>query len=75
MAKTGSAYCASNGAYDKTKSIYTCIAIVEKDNYKRVIGAYIKEPESRKKIYASQVVVPMIEKIIERTLIHDKKIN
>lgn len=74
-AKTGSAYCAANGTYDKTKSIYTCVAIVEKNNYKRVIGAYIKEPESRKKIYASQVVVPMIEKIIERTLIHDKKIN
>jgi cell division protein FtsI/penicillin-binding protein 2 len=74
-AKTGSAYCAKNGGYDHEKSIYTCIAIVEKNGYKRVIGAFIKEPVSRKKIYASSVVVPMIEKIIERVLISDKQIN
>ena len=74
-AKTGSAYLVENGNYSQNKSIYTCIAIVEKNNYKRVIGAFIKEPESKKRIYASTVVVPMIEQIIERLLIHDRQIN
>ena len=74
-AKTGSAYCAKNGGYDQNASIYTCIAIIEKGDYKRVIGAFIKEPVSPKKTYASKVVVPVIEKSIERLLIHDRQIN
>ena len=74
-AKTGSAYCAKNGGYDHEKSIYSCVAIIEKKSYQRVIGAFVKEPVSHKKIYASNVVVPLIEKIIERLLICDKQIN
>lgn len=75
MGKTGSAYLITNGTYDKTRSIYTFVGIVEKGDYKRIIAIFIKEPKPLgKKVYASTVAVPLFKKIAQAMLIHDKMI-
>jgi cell division protein FtsI (penicillin-binding protein 3) len=70
MGKTGSAYLANEMGYSKTESIYTFAGIVEKDDYKRVIITFIKNPASTS-YFASQVSAPLFGKIAERMLIHD----
>lgn len=71
MSKTGTAILAVNGAYDRSKNVYTCAGIVEKDSYQRVIIAFIKESK-RSDIFASLVAAPLFETIAERMLIHDR---
>ncbi|MCL5875803.1 MAG: penicillin-binding protein 2 [Candidatus Dependentiae bacterium] len=71
MSKTGTANMLVNGQYDTTKNIYTCAGIVEKDSYKRVIVTCVKEAE-KQNLYASQVAAPLLERIAQRMLIHDK---
>lgn len=71
MTKTGSADLFVDGAYNRDKSIFTCAGIVEKNDYKRVIVTFVKEPQ-RKRVYASTVAAPLFEKIAQKMLIHDK---
>ncbi len=71
MCKTGTANLLENGAYIDSKNSYSCAGIIEKNDYKRVIVVYIKEAE-RPHLYASQVAVPLFEKIAQRVIIHDK---
>jgi len=74
MSKTGTANLLVNGHYDTTKNIYTCIGLVEKDGYERVVVTFIKEAEKHN-IFAATVAVPLFEEIVEHTLIHDKIIS
>jgi len=75
MGKTGTAKILSNGRYDNNKSIYTFAAIIEKDDYKRSIITFIKEPKKRnRELWASTVAVPLFKTIAESMLIHDKVI-
>lgn len=71
MCKTGTANLLENGMYIDTKNSYTCAGIVQKDTYARVIVVYIKEAASAG-LFASQVAVPLFEKVAQKTIIHDK---
>lgn len=71
MSKTGTANLLVDGQYDPEKNIYTCAGIVQKDDYQRVIVAFVKEAQ-KDNAYASTVAAPLFEKIAEKILIHDK---
>lgn len=72
MGKTGSAYLISHGTYDKSRSIYTFVGIVEKGNYKRIVAVFIKEPKpTGKKVYAATIAVPLFKTIAHDMLVHD----
>ena len=71
MCKTGTANLLENGIYIDTKNSYTCAGILKKNNYTRVIVVYIKEAD-RPGLFASQVAVPLFEKVAQKTIIHDK---
>ncbi len=74
MGKTGTARLITNGRYDHTRHLFTFMGIIEKDSYKRVIVVSIKETTKRGML-ASQIVVPLFEKIAHKMLIHDKIIQ
>lgn len=71
MSKSGTANQLIDGVYDTTKHRYTCAGIVEKDDYQRVIIAFLKDARSNN-LYASTVVAPLFEKIAQKMLIHDR---
>ena len=71
MSKTGTANTLVNGAYNSTINRFTASGIVEKDNYQRVIVAYIKAPFVHGH-YAASMVVPLFEHVAEKILIHDR---
>lgn len=71
MCKTGTANLLQDGIYVDSKNSYSCAGIIEKDDYKRVIVVYIKEAE-RPHLYASQVAVPLFEKVAQKVIIHDR---
>ncbi len=73
MCKTGTANLLENGVYIDTKNSYSCAGIIKKGNYKRVIVNFIKEA-ARPGLYASQVAVPLFEKVAQKTIIHDRVI-
>jgi len=70
MGKTGTARCLKNGHYSKTDHNYTFAGIVERDNYRRVIVTFIKEPE-KANLWASEVAAPLFQSIAEKMVIHD----
>lgn len=69
LGKTGTAHIVENGQYNESKNMYTFIGAVEKDAYKRVIVAYIRE--SKQKTYSSVIAAPLFRKAAEATLLHD----
>jgi len=71
MCKTGTANTLTNGIYTTDINRFTCSGIVEKDDYQRVIVAYIKAP-SKKGRYAATVATPLFERVAEKILINDK---
>lgn len=71
MGKTGTARLITNGRYDPRRHIFTFMAIVEKDSYKRVIVVSLKET-TKKGFYAARVAVPLFERVAHKMLIHDK---
>lgn len=74
MSKTGTANMVVNGGYDVTRNVYTCAGIIQKDSYQRVIVTFIKETK-RSDLFASTVAAPLLERIAECLLIHDRIIN
>ncbi len=73
MAKTGTAILLTNGKYDDKRNIFTCAGIVEKDDYQRVIVAFVKEAHGSN-LFASIVAAPLFEKVAEKMLIHDRMV-
>lgn len=73
MSKTGTANLLIDGEYNKVRNIYTCAGIIEKDNYERVLVAFVKET-TIPNAYASMIAAPLFEKIAEKMLIHDRVI-
>ncbi len=73
MTKTGTANKLINGEYDKNKNIFTCAAIVEKNNYKRVVVTFINEANAPN-AYASTIAAPLLERVTEKMIIHEKMI-
>ncbi|HEV2601606.1 MAG TPA: penicillin-binding protein 2 [Candidatus Babeliales bacterium] len=71
LGKTGTAKLLDNGSYSDTKNMYTCVGLVQKGEYQRVIVTCIKE-SPLPRLYASTVAVPLFERIAGKTVIHDK---
>jgi cell division protein FtsI (penicillin-binding protein 3) len=71
MCKTGTANLLENGVYVASKNSYTCAGILKKNKYTRIIVVYIKQAETPG-LFASQVAVPLFEKVAQKTIIHDK---
>ena len=71
--KTGTANVIEDGQYNEAKNLYTFIGCVEKESYKRVIVAYIKE--SKRKTYSSVIAAPLFKKTAEAILLHDHIIS
>lgn len=71
MGKTGTARCVKDGVYSTKDHLYTFAGIVEKNDYKRVIVTFIKEPE-RAHMWASEVTAPLFQRVAERMVILDK---
>jgi len=74
MGKTGTARLITNGRYDSTRHIFTFMAIVEKDTYKRVVVVSVKETAKRG-LFASEIAAPLFERVAHKMLIHDKIIS
>jgi cell division protein FtsI/penicillin-binding protein 2 len=70
MSKTGTANMLINGQYAPNKNIFTCVGIIDKGDYKRVIVTFIKEA-SKPDLYASMVTAPLFERVAQKVLIHD----
>lgn len=70
MGKTGTARSLVNGKYSTKKHIYSFAGIIEKENYRRVIITFIKEPE-KSGLWASQITAPLFNKVAEKMIIHD----
>lgn len=70
MGKTGTSRLVKDGQYSKKNHIYTFGGIVEKDNYRRVIITFIKEPKATN-LWATQVTVPLFHRVAERMIIYD----
>lgn len=71
MCKTGTANMLVNGQYDKIKNLYTCAGIIERDDYKRVVVAFVKEATGYN-LFAATVAVPLFEKVTEAMLVHER---
>jgi len=71
MSKTGTANLLVDGQYDQEKNIYTCAGIVQKNNYQRVIVAFVREAQ-KDNAYASTVAAPLFGRIAQKIVIHDK---
>ena len=73
MTKTGTANKLINGQYDQRKNLYTCAAIIEKDNYKRVVVTFVNEANVAN-AFASTIAAPIVREIAERMIIHDRAV-
>ncbi len=72
MGKTGTANLIEHGRYNENKNVYTFAGIIEKGPYKRVIVTYINDVTiPHYHLYASNVTVPLFERVAEKMLIHD----
>ncbi len=71
MSKTGSANTIVDGQYNHDKNIYTAAAIIEKDKYKRVVIACVKEPDTPN-AFASTIAIPVLRRIAEKMVIHER---
>lgn len=68
--KTGTARMVVDGAYSTTQHTYTFAGYVAKDDYRRVVVTFIKEPE-KAHLWAAEVAAPLAQKVAERLAIHD----
>jgi cell division protein FtsI (penicillin-binding protein 3) len=68
--KTGTARMVVDGHYSTQKHIYTFAGFVTKDDYRRVVVSFIREPE-KANLWASDVAAPLAQKVAERLAIHD----
>ena len=69
--KTGTANILENGKYNPEKNTYVFVGHIEKENYKRIIGVYIRL-SNKKNIYASSIAQPLFFEITKKLIIHDK---
>lgn len=70
MGKTGTSRAVVNGKYSNKKHIYSFGGIIEKNDYKRVIITFVKEPE-KTSWWSSQIAAPLFNKVAEKMIIHD----
>jgi cell division protein FtsI (penicillin-binding protein 3) len=70
--KTGTARVIKDGEYSNKNHIYTYAGIVEKDDYKRVIITFLREPLPQyKDVLASRLTLPLFHKIAKKMVIYD----
>ncbi|RTL04302.1 penicillin-binding protein 2 [Candidatus Dependentiae bacterium] len=76
LCKTGSAHRVVDGFYSKDNNIYSCIGIVEKDLYKRVVAVYVqKNGSGQEHTFASTMAAPLFNTIASYMLVHDHVIS
>jgi cell division protein FtsI (penicillin-binding protein 3) len=68
--KTGTARKIVNGRFSTTAHRFTFAGIVEKPDYRRVVIAFIDEPE-KAGLWASEVAAPLFSAVAERMVVHD----
>lgn len=73
LGKTSTANLLVNGHYVSEENMYGFFGSVEKGNYKRTIGCFIKKSPQRD-LYAATVTAPLFKKIVEKLLIHEQVI-
>lgn len=71
MGKTGTARLITNGRYDPYRHLFTFMAIVEKNEYRRIVVILLKET-TKKGLLASAIAAPLFEKVAHKMLIHEK---
>jgi cell division protein FtsI (penicillin-binding protein 3) len=69
--KTGTANVLENGEYNPNKNTYVFVGNIEKENYKRIIGVYVRRCKMSD-VYASTIAQPIFFDIAKTILIHDK---
>jgi cell division protein FtsI (penicillin-binding protein 3) len=69
--KTGTANLLIDGVYREDRNCFTCAGIVQKDAYKRVIVTHVQDAATPG-LFASQVAVPLFEKVAQKMLIHER---
>jgi cell division protein FtsI/penicillin-binding protein 2 len=70
LGKTGTARIVENGHYSNKSHNYTFAGIVEKGNYKRVVIAFLREPD-KSALWASGVAAPLFKKVAERMVMYE----
>lgn len=71
--KTGTARCIDNGHYSKKDHVYTFVGVVEKENYRRVILAFVAKPE-QSNLWAAGVAAPIFHRLAEKMVMYEKKL-
>jgi len=74
IGKTGTARLVENGHYSNKLHNYTFAGIVEKGSYRRVVVAFIREPD-KSALWASGVAAPLFKKVAERMVMYENKIE
>jgi len=64
MGKTGTARMVENGKYTNKRHVYSYGGIIEKDDLKRVVVTFIKEPKATH-LWASQITAPLFKNIAD----------
>jgi len=72
MGKTGTARLVKGGHYSNKDHNYTFAGIVEKGDYRRVIVAFVREPD-KSALWASGVAAPVFKKVAERMVMYENK--
>lgn len=73
LCKTGSAHLLVDGRYSIDDNLYSCLGMVEKDGYQRVIAVYVqKNGPGQKDTFASTMAAPLFETVAETLLLHDR---
>jgi cell division protein FtsI (penicillin-binding protein 3) len=71
MGKTGTARCIVDGKYSTQLHQYSFAGIIEKNDYRRVIVTFIKEPE-KASLWASETALPLFKSIASRVVACDR---
>lgn len=70
LGKTGTARIATPEGYSRERHLYTFAGLVERENYRRVIITFIKEPTDPM-LLSSQITAPLFSRIAHMMVMHD----
>lgn len=72
LCKTGSAHMVVDGRYSKDHNIYSCVGIVEKNAYQRIVAVYVqKTGTGQQHTFASTIAAPLFNAVASCMLVHD----
>jgi cell division protein FtsI/penicillin-binding protein 2 len=71
LSKTGTANMLINNEYSTTRNMFTCAGIIQKDSYNRVVIVFIKDIKEKNR-YAATITAPLLQRVAEKMIIHEK---